>query len=124
MPTPANSKPGSQEAENDYRDDIDQTLHRAKTAGAVSISAELFEKLYLAPKTEVNGQLRRTFGNPTPMYNSLGKLPALALCLPPTKANHDVFSISGLVGFLLALTPLSCDLMQWRGAGSTGATGM
>lgn len=27
----------------------------------------------------------------------------------------------GLAGFLLALTPLSCDLMGWRGAGGGGA---
>ena len=28
---------------------------------------------------------------------------------------------SALVGFLLSLTPLSCDLMGWRGAGGNGA---
>lgn len=28
---------------------------------------------------------------------------------------------SALVGFLLSLTPLSCDLMGWRGAGGSGA---
>ncbi|KAF3760949.1 hypothetical protein M406DRAFT_18130, partial [Cryphonectria parasitica EP155] len=72
-------------------------LNRAKTTGAVSISAELFEKLYLSPKNEVNGELRRTFGNPTPI---------------------------GLVGFLLSLSPLSCSLMGWRGASSTGAVGI
>jgi len=43
-------------------------LQEARTTGAVSISAELFEKLYLAPKTDVSGQLRKTFGNPTPMW--------------------------------------------------------
>ena len=33
---------------------------------------------------------------------------------------------SALVGFLLSLTPLSCQLMGWRGAGGNGAsdTGM
>ena len=30
-------------------------------------------------------------------------------------------SNSALVGFLLSLTPLSCDLMGWRGAGGNGA---
>lgn len=29
---------------------------------------------------------------------------------------------SALVGFLLSLTPLSCDLMGWRGAGGNGAS--
>ncbi|KAL1874885.1 hypothetical protein Daus18300_003426 [Diaporthe australafricana] len=92
-----NSKPDIQESRFDYQEDIGATLQQARTNGAVSISAELFEKLYLAPKTDVSGQLRRTFGNPTPI---------------------------GLVGFLLALTPLSCDLMQWRGAASSGANGI
>lgn len=43
-------------------------LKRIRTAGAVSITPELFEKLYLQPKNEVSGMLRGTFGNPTPMY--------------------------------------------------------
>lgn len=51
----------------DHASDVDYALRRAKTTGAVSISAELFEKLYLSPKNEVSGQLRKTFGNPTPM---------------------------------------------------------
>ena len=42
-------------------------LRRIRTAGTVSISAELFEKLYLSPQNVVKGDLRRTFGNPTPM---------------------------------------------------------
>lgn len=64
-----NGKPETEESRYDYpNEDADQVLHRARTTGAVSISAELFEKLYLSPKNEVSGQLRRTFGNPTPMY--------------------------------------------------------
>lgn len=72
------SKPDIQEAEYDYmnnghgngntNDNLDNVLHRARTTGAVSLSAELFEKLYLSPKTAVKGELRATFGNPTPMY--------------------------------------------------------
>ena len=30
---------------------------------------------------------------------------------------------SALIGFLLSLTPLSMDLMGWRGAGGNGAAG-
>jgi hypothetical protein len=30
----------------------------------------------------------------------------------------------GLLGLCLALTPLACNLMGWRGAGGTGAAGM
>ena len=42
-------------------------LNRIRTAGSVSISPELFEKLYLSPENRVKGDLRKTFGNPTPM---------------------------------------------------------
>lgn len=72
------SKPDIQEAEYGYMnngngngndsENFENILHRARTTGAVSISAELFEKLYLSPKTAVKGELRATFGNPTPMY--------------------------------------------------------
>jgi len=61
-------------------------LRRIRTAGSISISPEMFEKLYLSPQNNVKGDLRKTFGNPTPL---------------------------ALVGFLLSLTPLSCDLMGW-----------
>jgi uncharacterized protein len=50
-----------------------------------------FEKLYLAPEQAVAGQLRQTFGNPTPV---------------------------ALGGFLLANTPATIMLMGWGGAGS------
>ena len=43
------------------------TLDRTRTAGSVPISPELFEKLYLSPENRVKGDLRQTFGNPTPM---------------------------------------------------------
>ncbi|KAF1998794.1 GPR1/FUN34/YaaH-class plasma membrane protein [Amniculicola lignicola CBS 123094] len=72
-------------------------LRKIRTAGSVSISPELFEKLYLEPKHKVSGDLRRTLGNPTPL---------------------------ALIGFLISLTPLSMDLMGWRGAGGNGAAGI
>ncbi|KAF6816467.1 gpr1 fun34-class plasma membrane protein [Colletotrichum musicola] len=75
----------------------DDALRRVKTAGSISISPELFEKLYLSPQNNVKGDLRKTFGNPTPI---------------------------AIVGFLISLTPLSCDLMGWRGAGGSGAAGI
>ncbi|KAL8869717.1 MAG: hypothetical protein Q9174_004059, partial [Haloplaca sp. 1 TL-2023] len=77
-----------------YDNGSDDALTRLKTAGSVNIPPELFEKLYLSPENRVKGDLRKTFGNPTPI---------------------------ALVGFLLSLTPLSCDLMGWRGAGGNGA---
>ncbi len=45
----------------------DDALRRIRTAGSVSMSPELFEKLYLSPENRVSGDLRKTFGNPTPM---------------------------------------------------------
>lgn len=41
--------------------------NRDGTAGSINMPPELFEKLYLAPKNEVKGELRNTFGNPTPL---------------------------------------------------------
>ncbi|KAK5994456.1 Protein alcS [Cladobotryum mycophilum] len=61
---------------------------------SVTLTSELFEKLYLNPANKVSGDLRRTFANPTPL---------------------------ALVGFLIASTPLGCALMGWRGAGGGGA---
>ncbi|KAI0597511.1 GPR1/FUN34/YaaH-class plasma membrane protein [Biscogniauxia sp. FL1348] len=76
----------------DLRPDL--AMNKIKTAGSISISPDLFEKLYLSPQNQVKGDLRKTFGNPTPI---------------------------GLLGFVLSLGPLSCDLMGWRGAGGSGA---
>jgi hypothetical protein len=45
----------------------DAALRRIRTAGSISISPELFEKIYLSPQNKVKGELRETFGNPTPM---------------------------------------------------------
>ena len=33
----------------------------------MTLSPEMFEKLYLGPKSEVKGDLRKTFANPTPL---------------------------------------------------------
>jgi hypothetical protein len=42
-------------------------LHRTRTAGTISLSPEVFEKLYLNPQNKVVGHLRGKFGNPTPL---------------------------------------------------------
>lgn len=47
--------------------DHDTALKRIKTAGSISISPELFEKIYLSPQNQVKGELRKTFANPTPL---------------------------------------------------------
>ncbi|KAL6799804.1 GPR1/FUN34/yaaH family domain-containing protein [Trichoderma sp. SZMC 28012] len=76
-----------------YSDEHANDLKRTNTY--LSISPELFEKLYLSPKAQTRGELRRTFGNPTPV---------------------------GVLGFCVALTPVSAELMGWRGASGTSAT--
>jgi len=68
-------------------------LENVETSGSILMTKELFEKLYLSPHTTVAGDFRKRFANPTPL---------------------------GLAGFLLALTPLSCCLMGWDGAGRDG----
>lgn len=85
-----NKQNGNYDVENNRM----ETLRQFRSAQSVQMSPELFEKLYLSPMNEVKGDLRGTFGNPTPI---------------------------ALVGFLLAFTPLTCDLMGWRGAGGNGA---
>ncbi|KAK3675768.1 hypothetical protein LTR78_004409 [Recurvomyces mirabilis] len=73
-------------------------LRRMMTSG--TMPPDVFERLYLQPQTSVAGDLRKRFGNPTPI---------------------------ALLGFSVGLTPLSIALMGWRGSGgnavaTTGAT--
>ena len=44
-------------------------IQKIRTAGTISISPELFEKLYLDPRDAASpkGELRQTFANPTPV---------------------------------------------------------
>jgi len=81
----------------DSSHDPDEALRKIRTTGSLSISPELFEKIYLSPQNRVAGELRKTVGNPTPF---------------------------ALVGFLLSLTPLSMDIMQWRGTDPNGYAGI
>ncbi|KAK9480374.1 GPR1/FUN34/yaaH family-domain-containing protein [Lipomyces japonicus] len=77
-----------------FTSDRDDFINRIRTAGSVSMSPELFEKLYLNPQKNVKGELRQTFANPTPL---------------------------ALLGHILSITPLGCDLLGWKGAGQFGA---
>jgi hypothetical protein len=72
-----------------------EMLRRIQTAESVllPIPRDAFEKLYLSPKIPTAGNLRRTFGNPTPI---------------------------SLLGFLLAATPSAMSTMGWRGSGGNG----
>ncbi|KAK9236553.1 GPR1/FUN34/yaaH family-domain-containing protein [Lipomyces kononenkoae] len=72
----------------------EDALSRMRTAQSVTMSPELFEKLYLSPKKAVKGSLRQTFANPTPL---------------------------GLLAHSVCSTTLGCDLLGLRGAGQYGA---
>ncbi|KAG9497346.1 hypothetical protein J7337_012141 [Fusarium musae] len=89
-----------------------EALEAIRSAPSISMSPELFEKLYLTPPNAVKGDLRKTFGNPTPL------LVAFFDDCSTSTADEDY---RALAGFLLALMPLSCDLMGWRGASHFGA---
>jgi len=62
---PQSSVSAAYHLDNDM--DPDHALSRIKTTGSLSISPELFEKIYLSPQNKVAGELRKTFGNPTPL---------------------------------------------------------
>ncbi len=52
---------------NNVTNDHFEGLRRYATDGSVMIPMEALEKLYLNPPSKVQGHLRSTFGNPTPM---------------------------------------------------------
>lgn len=64
---------GQNNAENTAKYDLptdtnrDEALERIRATGSLSISPELFEKIYLSPKNAVKGDLRSILGNPTPL---------------------------------------------------------
>ncbi|TVY83245.1 Protein alcS [Lachnellula suecica] len=62
---------------------------------SLSVTPEMFEKLYLLPRVGNNDDLVQRFGNPTPV---------------------------AILGLVVALTPLSIELMGWRGASGFAAT--
>ncbi|ETI26553.1 hypothetical protein G647_03331 [Cladophialophora carrionii CBS 160.54] len=84
---------GKYDLHHDHHNE-ESALRRIRTAGSISITPELFEKIYLSPKNRVSNNIRSTFGNPTPL---------------------------AIVGFILSLTPLSNVLLGWQGSGGLGA---
>lgn len=81
---------GGYDLHHDHHDP-DTALKRLRTAGSISITPELFEKIYLSPKNRVSNNIRSTFGNPTPLY-------VLQICPAATSSNtstgHSVASYS------------------------------
>jgi len=75
--------------------ELEAQLTQVKSAGAVTISPELFEKLYLTPKTVEVGDFRKRFANPTPL---------------------------GLMGFIISAVTFAGVMLGW--GGNTSLTGV
>lgn len=61
-----NRRHGGYDLHHDHHDE-ETALKRMRTAGSISITPELFEKIYLSPKNQVSNNIRSTVGNPTPL---------------------------------------------------------
>jgi uncharacterized protein len=72
-------------------DSVDKipSLTQVRSAGSISLTPELFEKLYLTPKTPHKGDNLKRYANPTPL---------------------------GFVGFVISTMTFSMVLMGWGGA--------
>jgi hypothetical protein len=57
------------------RDSREEKVTRQVTGEGITITPAIFEQLYLSPQNHVQGQLRQTYGNPTPVgeYNPILK---------------------------------------------------
>jgi len=58
---------------------------RYELAKTVTLTPELYEKLFISPKTQVAGDFRQRFGNPTPI---------------------------GVLGFSVGVIPLACSFSK------------
>jgi hypothetical protein len=65
---------------------------RYELAKQVTLTPELYERLFISPKTDVPGDLRKRFGNPTPI---------------------------GVLGFSVGVIPLAVSFMGWQGSGGS-----
>ena len=88
--------PGNEEIEMEKNGGLN--LSKTQTSSAMTISPELFEKLYLSPKTPHSGDALNRFANPTAM---------------------------GFVGFVISTFTFATVLMGWGGAsGLAGVAGI
>ncbi|KAJ8108350.1 hypothetical protein OPT61_g8233 [Boeremia exigua] len=65
---------------------------RYELAKTVTLTPELYERLFISPKNDVPGDFRKRFGNPTPI---------------------------GVLGFSVGVIPLAVSFMGWQGAGGS-----
>ena len=83
---------------HDHHDE-DTALRRLRTAGSLTITPELFEKIYLSPKNQVSNNIRSTFGNPTPLCVLSLPFPAAETDLLQSYCRLPAFSHSSLERF-------------------------
>ncbi|RKF58394.1 Protein alcS [Erysiphe neolycopersici] len=83
-------------------------LHRQFQSAGIKLSRDLLEKIYLPPTSSTPYRPIASNSNDTRDFRK-------GLGTPGPVA---------LVGFLICLSPLACDLMGWRGSGGNGAAGM
>lgn len=95
--TAATHRKGS--GQDEVNEDMGQNyLHQIKSSGGLTITPELFERLYLTPKVAATGDFRKRFANPTPL---------------------------GLMGFIISATTFAAIMMGWGGATTlTGVVGI
>lgn len=106
MSAPVKSSLGIEEAGYDYPDGKSQALHHTQTAGAISISPELLEKFYLAPKIEKKGPLGKKFGNATAMYDPLPLFQPISPPHPNVLAFHWLTWMAPLAALSVSSSPL------------------
>lgn len=93
-PPQTNGSSGYKDKDFDVERQVSQNeMQRNQLTNTVTLSSEVFENLYLSPKNQFPNDLRKKFANPTPI---------------------------AIMGFVVGLTPLSCEFMAWRGSGGFG----
>lgn len=75
----------------------------------------LVEQPYMPPANSPN--LKAFLGDPTPLY-----VPSCNCIFPAIlHSSNELICTSGIMGFILALTPFACELMEFRGSFGAGA---
>jgi hypothetical protein len=72
--------------------------------------------MYLSSQRPVKGDLRKILGNLTALYDNRTHL------LLVTSMDCSLNVNRGITGFVISLTPLSIDLVGWRGSGKDGTS--
>lgn len=97
---------------------FDDPMAQLRSAQTVNMSPELFEKLFL--QQSQSSQSNR----PSTRWSSDNDSDSKSFTSPPWRRSLGNPTPIALVGIVIALTPLSCNLMGLLGAGGGGAAGI